>query len=141
MQLLQSACREKLKERRGIRDTILPEQEHAWNTGVVVKKRLRQGSKGVISETVLRQVKSVQPNVHAGVLRAELANDLRQSIAHIGNILDRHESSAGHIDRDACRSAAAGNSHAIRIHGGRVGRREIGKANLAQEASCDDNSR
>ena len=39
MQLLQVACSEQMSERRCVRDTILPEQEHARN--VLVKKGLR----------------------------------------------------------------------------------------------------
>ena len=68
MQLVHAACGEEIPDRRGVGDIILPKQKHAWNTGVVVKKRLRQGSKGVISETVLRQVKAVQPNMHSNLL-------------------------------------------------------------------------
>jgi hypothetical protein len=121
MQLVHVACGEKQLEGRRVRDTILPEQEHAWNTGVLLKKCRRQCSDGRIAESILRKVKAVQENVHAGVLRAKLAHDLRQSIANFQNILGRHEAPAGHINRDARGPATTSNTHAIRIHGDRVG--------------------
>ena len=117
MQLLQVACGEQMPERRCVRDTILPEQEHARN--VLVKKGLRQGSDGGIAESILRKIKAVQPNVHAGVLRAQLAHDLGQAIANSRNVLGRREAPAGHINRDSCRPVATSNPHTLSVHGGR----------------------
>ena len=115
MQLLQVACSEQMSERRRVRDTILPEQEHARN--VLMKKGLRQRSDGRIAERILRQIKTVQPNVHARVLRAQLRHDISQAIANIRNVLGRRKTPAGHINKDFYRLVATNNPHTISVHG------------------------
>ena len=143
MQLVHVACGEKQLEGRRVRDTILPEQEHAWNTGVLLKKCRRQCSDGRIAESILRKVKAVQENIHAGMFRAKLAHDLRQSIANFRNIVVRHEAPAGHIDRDARGPGTTSNTHAIRIHCDRVGthgtewgRRLGSRSKLQRHTAC-----
>ena len=84
---------------------------------MLVKKGLRQRSDGRIAERILRKIKTVQPNVHARVLRAQLHHDISQAIANIRNVLGRRKTPAGHINKDCYRHVATNNPHTISVHG------------------------
>ena len=86
------ACGEKQLERHRVRDTNLPEQEHAWHNGVLLKKRCRQCSDGRIAESILQKVNLVE---------AEFAHDTRQYFANFRNILSHHKVLTRNINRDA----------------------------------------